>query len=1234
LSQDEKHLNIEQLEWLLDAKLVRAANVAPSLESEHALRHLATCTPCQKLVLMHESFDRKLRALASGVVADASKDCPPQGTWFEVVVGLRGSEAEGLLGHAAECDHCGPALRMATEIMAENKTAEEDALLMALPSAQTSWQEALSRRMALQSKEPQDQSQRREKPASSVRMFFLRVWPYAAVATTVALLVIAGEFWRSGLQHTNRLLEEAYTQERVIEPRVGDAARKKLNIERGSGKSSLERPAALLRAEAIISENLNRHPYDPGWLSLKGRAALIENDYKGAISAFERVLETKPELGPVMTDLATAYFERADVENRAIDYSKALELQTAVLRAHPNDAVALFNRAITYERVHAYGQAVADWESYLRLDSKGGWASEARERLSAVKEKLNPRSKNEDSIDGDAAAFTEQLDGRGGIPRSEVHGLAEAYLDTATTVWLPRVVAERLSNKTPSEPVLEALNRLASILKDAHNDEWLQQMLETRPSESFLRALGKLGKAIESNVRGQYEPAVREANQSERLFEASGSKPGVLRARFEKVYALSRADQGYHCLAAGGPLLTALNAGRFTWLRAQALTELATCRFVVGDMESASALSVQAVEVARKGDYRALYLRVLGNAASFRTVLGDLNASWQQNEDGLAEYWSGTFPPARAFQFYSELSYAAEAGEEPQTAVAMAKEAVRMIVQVGNPVAEALARSRLATLAIAAGDDELARKEMLEADRLFSMLPPSSTATTFRAAGNVMRAAMEAQRGETDRALQLLSEVRGALPTVSNLTVPLQFYQTLGDVYLKQGDYERSARALRSAISIGEAGARSIASTHEGLVWNREVGNVYRELVKIWSIEEVHRKDALELWEAYRSLPIRAHQSARLHADNATGVDFRRLELGPEPSRDLKIDNVLPQLKTQTVLSYVEMPDGVAVWLFDDRGVIWQWTAVSRELLDKTIERFVRACADRNSSQISIDEDGKQLYRWLVNPLSKYLDTARDLIVEPDGMIATLPFEALLDEFGKPMGERFAVTSSPGLGYFTHLKDRVSITRDAPALIVGPPTLTAVAGGEVRIFPGVRDEVQLLAKSMLNARQLLDDEATVDAVRQLLPQAVILHFGGHAVFEPSHAGLVLVATASAGGPMKSELLEAPQLEKQVVGRCQLVVLAACSTGRVPLDKHSDPETLVRALLGAGVPHVVASRWDVDSGTTTKFVALFYESLFAGHSVGRALRDARTELRSEAETAHPFFWAAFGGFGRS
>jgi CHAT domain-containing protein len=118
------------------------------------------------------------------------------------------------------------------------------------------------------------------------------------------------------------------------------------------------------------------------------------------------------------------------------------------------------------------------------------------------------------------------------------------------------------------------------------------------------------------------------------------------------------------------------------------------------------------------------------------------------------------------------------------------------------------------------------------------------------------------------------------------------------------------------------------------------------------------------------------------------------------------------------------------------------------------------------------------------------------------------------------------------------------------------------------------------------------------------------------------------------GPAKISLLNASTLDPALAAHARLVVLSGCSTAKANLSRTADPDNLVDSFLRAGVPHVVASRWDVDSKATDHLMEEFYSYLFSGETVASALRHVRMNMLAARETSHPYYWAAFAAFGRS
>jgi CHAT domain-containing protein len=1058
------------------------------------------------------------------------------------------------------------------------------------------------------------------------------------LGAALLLVFLAGLYWnRMQCSRVERLLGSAYTERRTMEARIAGAAYVPLVSKRGDNPY-LEQAPSLIEAEARIQEALKRHPRDPLWLQYDARAKLLQRQYAEAMASLRMAMESQTRPEQFFTDLATAYFQRAEKSGRAIDYGTAIDLQSRVLAVAPDDPLALFNRSLSFERIFLYHQAAADLERFLRINPADSWSREAVERLQRIQQKLSAHEEFRDELMRDPATFTKQATPEGSAFR-ELSEHADDYLDIATSEWLSKAVDPSISVAGRQE-ARSAVAIVAHFLEASRQERWLADMLGNMDKPGMFKALEGLAKAIRAAQSGDYDAAATEAEGAETGFRKSMSVAGALRARYEKVNALDRQAKGSLCRQQAAQLTTDLERSSYLWLKIQALSEEATCRNITGDINAALEESDRAVDLAKRSGYRSGYLRVLGNAASIDGVTGDFNRAWNRHLEGLQQYWSGNYQPMRAFLFYSDLSYVAEDAEQTFTATALAHEAALTIVPAKNPNVEALARYRWAGLSEASGAEAEAREQFGVAGRMFSELNHNApgdkhrnTLTAYETAGWVMLADLNARRGKLDESMALLDRARHGLPDIENYTVPLQFYSTRGKVYLKHNERDLAVKEFRVAMRIGEMGASAIKSDHDRLVWDRQVGSSYRTVVKLLFRNDHNAEEALNLWEWYRALPLRAVPAA--HSQPREQMDFAQLENDAAWSVPRLLVGYQAQLRNVTVLSYAQLGDGIAVWAWSDRSITAQWIDHSQKELDELIYRFNQECADPRSDFPALKQDAHRLYQWLISPIVPQLDPARDLVVEADGTISTLAFEALVDDGGAYLGSRFAITASPGMEYLKRLRPDDLITPDLSALIVGTPALRGEIAGELLPIPDATREAEVIARKFLRADLLLGTQATASAVKKSLPSAAVFHFAGHALAGEERTGLLLASEdAGNGSTEKLSLLNASTLDPSHVSHARLVVLSACSTAGANLSLTADPDTLVRTFLLGGVPHVVASRWDVDSRATDRLMEDFYAQLFSGETVAHALRHVRMNMLAVKEADHPYYWAAFAAFGRS
>ncbi len=203
-----------------------------------------------------------------------------------------------------------------------------------------------------------------------------------------------------------------------------------------------------------------------------------------------------------------------------------------------------------------------------------------------------------------------------------------------------------------------------------------------------------------------------------------------------------------------------------------------------------------------------------------------------------------------------------------------------------------------------------------------------------------------------------------------------------------------------------------------------------------------------------------------------------------------------------------------------------------------------------------------------------------------------------------------------------------------------------VPGGKLRVLmvisrpEGTKDVgYQMVARPLLERLAAVRGEVnltvlrppTFDALRQMVNDAAesgepfhVVHFDGHGAMLGRPAGGEPIAgrPAMMNGPGEgvlafekpvggSDLISAAKVAQVLAdGKVPVVVLNACQSGAVGKELEASVAT---ALLKAGCAAVVAMAYSVYAVAAAEFMAAFYESLFAGQSVGQAVTVGRKRL---------------------
>jgi CHAT domain-containing protein len=1208
----EEHIGTAEMAKMLEEARRQAEN------PEHAAEmhpHLSACSTCREQFEGSASLDRQLISMRPSEAASRRADCPALEVWREIAGGVTAADETLVhIEHASRCDHCGPLLRTAmtefTELNGQLSEAER-IYISALDSANVEWQQGLARRIAKNVRaQSHFEAERESVPLWRVKWMSV---PRLAIAGAALIAVVAGGSWFTIQRHqpaaAERLLASAYSERRTLELRIAGADYAPLRVSRGPEASFTSRPPALLKAEALIAAQLVSHPADPSWLQAQAQADVLEGKYDAAVEALHRALELEPNSPALLIDLATAYSQRAQQENRPDDFSDAYEYLSRALTKRPDDPVALFNRALVGEHLSLYHQALEDWERYLKVDPSSQWADEARSHANAVREKLKAHESGAKLLLSPAQVAAAATDLS---IATEVDQRIEEYLSEAVRNWLPQGFPEAGSTANPD--AARALFFLAELTSKQHGDRWLTDLLRGSSAPRFPQAVAALARANQANGTDEYEASRQQAALAEHLFRSSGNTAGVLRSEFEQAFEAQMSRRGEECRlrSIAGEAESKLHS--YTWLQIQMGLEESVCSALGGDNGTFEKASRRAQDRAQQANYGALYLRALGFVAESKFTMGDRASDWKFVSSGLERYWSGQFPAMRGYNLYVEEGFATEA-DQTNLRLAVWREAAGVIDPGESLMLRAEVHKAMATAASAARQPEVAERQFEEAARLYALAPQTAAIRVNRLWSEIRMAQMETGQSAFDAALARLTRVQDEVGQLSDDFLTQAFYSTLGEIRLRSHHIAEAGQAFRPALRLAEQNLASLTPENR-TSWSKNAAPVYLGLAEA-DLVQGREQESLDVFEWYLGAPQRA--------------GMRELGAGeflPDPSR---LSARFPLLSNQTVVAFGVLPDGLAIWVYDDRGVSVKWipkSAAELQELQDLAANFYGECSDPNSELSALRENARRLYTLLIAPVELQLAPGRTLAIETDGWLARLPFEALLDSNNHYLIERAPIVHSLGQDSEAALHGGIALSADAPAVVVGS-TASSAADGLIPI-PDLALEVDAVAGSFHSAHVLKGGDATLGAVRNVLPGVAVFHFVGHSLAVPRRTGLLL--ESEDGQTNIPQLMDANAVRRIPLQSLQLAVLSACSTASGS-GGASGFDSITDAFLRAGVPHVVASRWAVDSAETTGFVTDFYRNALAGQTVSEAIRLASRKMLANPRTSRPYYWSMFAAYGR-
>jgi CHAT domain-containing protein len=349
------------------------------------------------------------------------------------------------------------------------------------------------------------------------------------------------------------------------------------------------------------------------------------------------------------------------------------------------------------------------------------------------------------------------------------------------------------------------------------------------------------------------------------------------------------------------------------------------------------------------------------------------------------------------------------------------------------------------------------------------------------------------------------------------------------------------------------------------------------------------------------------------------------------------------------ILVFLVRQDTFLVWKVDgkkavEKNILQLRESITRYFLDPqpNSDMYLQAANDYAAS-------AHYLYQTLLAPFGRLLPER--LTIVPDGVLAYLPFEALLVEKPKkihqfhlhhyvakdytiryassatlldemeqqappPPGTDKLLAMAPFFDESTPWKDSLQQLRTDPNRFESGP------------LPYSGEEVFKIA-TLTDGKAFSGTEASKKTFTQEAPKFRVLHLATHAQANDLAGDYSFLVFAPSADHPEGERMYVSELYRLKLN-AELVTLSACETGLGQLFRGEGIVSIARAFASAGAHSIVQSQWAVNDAQTRSLMELFYENLKEGQDKDIAIQKARQEYlrKFPGEHAHPYFWAGF------
>ncbi len=374
------------------------------------------------------------------------------------------------------------------------------------------------------------------------------------------------------------------------------------------------------------------------------------------------------------------------------------------------------------------------------------------------------------------------------------------------------------------------------------------------------------------------------------------------------------------------------------------------------------------------------------------------------------------------------------------------------------------------------------------------------------------------------------------------------------------------------------------------------------------------------------------------------------------PAKNPSVRALQGSLPPQTLLLEFFAGDSNLVIFAVGKSGFRAWQTPRKHEVFEDIRQFLPLADGQKQAPATVFcQLSRQIFRQILEgPLAHFSKTedVRRLRIVPDGLLAALPFDALLTEdserldaaapfllkkysVGLLFSNRLLTEPPPAKRWFGQPECAVFGIdyRDAPSFFTdGHEELTT--DFTPATLPFSEAETQAVGQQT-GGEVFQNRQATAANFLREMGESELLHVAAHGIFNAENPMLSgLLFSKNAPGDSLSNLLTVAGMYGLRTD-ARFVFLSACNTGKGQLIESEGIMSFSRALTYAGARSQVMTLWSVGDRSTGQIAGHFYRHLQRGATKDEALRLAKLAYLAECPTAvgqHPFFWASTVAFG--